>query len=124
MENRIRASLPVLQALGASADLHISDGFGVPHRKHASVHDVAGRLPHAAGYMVTAKAAAPLAGCHRAAVRNPARRGEGRRQLDWFDPLPAPADEALIGGAMARPFLAAPGEADGADAGLADAADG
>ena len=35
--------------LAALADLYVSDGFGVLHRKQASVYDVALRLPHAAG---------------------------------------------------------------------------
>ena len=40
------------------ADLYVADGFGVVHRKHASVYDVALRLPHAAGYLVQAEVAA------------------------------------------------------------------
>src|SRR5665811_980468 len=35
--------------LSALADVFVSDGFGVVHRKHASVYDVAQRLPHAMG---------------------------------------------------------------------------
>ena len=38
------------------ADLYVSDGFGVVHRKQASVYDVAQRLPHAAGTEAVAKA--------------------------------------------------------------------
>ena len=44
--------------LAALADLYVSDGFGVVHRKQASVYDIALRLPHAAGYLVMAEAAA------------------------------------------------------------------
>ena len=47
--------------LAGLADLYVSDGFGAVHRKHASVCDVALRLPHAAGYLVQAEVAA-LAG--------------------------------------------------------------
>jgi phosphoglycerate kinase len=38
--------------LAALADVFVSDGFGVVHRKQASVYDVAQRLPHAAGGLV------------------------------------------------------------------------
>jgi phosphoglycerate kinase len=38
--------------LAALADLYVDDAFGAVHRKHASVFDVAERLPHAAGRLV------------------------------------------------------------------------
>jgi phosphoglycerate kinase len=38
--------------LAALADLYVDDAFGAVHRKHASVYDVARRLPHAAGQLV------------------------------------------------------------------------
>jgi phosphoglycerate kinase len=38
--------------LAALADLYVDDAFGAVHRKHASVYDVALRLPHAAGRLV------------------------------------------------------------------------
>jgi phosphoglycerate kinase len=41
--------------LASYADVFVSDGFGAVHRKHASVFDVAGLLPHAAGYLVAAE---------------------------------------------------------------------
>ncbi|MGI8614015.1 MAG: phosphoglycerate kinase, partial [Nocardioidaceae bacterium] len=41
--------------LAALADAFVSDGFGVVHRKQASVYDVAARLPHAAGGLVLAE---------------------------------------------------------------------
>ncbi|WP_432512320.1 phosphoglycerate kinase [Kineococcus sp. SYSU DK001] len=41
--------------LAALADGFVSDGFGAVHRKHASVFDVARRLPHAAGGLVAAE---------------------------------------------------------------------
>jgi phosphoglycerate kinase len=43
------------KALASYADVFVSDGFGAVHRKHASVFDVAGLLPHAAGYLVAAE---------------------------------------------------------------------
>src|SRR3954451_5876817 len=39
-------------ALAAVADVYVDDAFGAVHRKHASVYDVAQRLPHAAGELV------------------------------------------------------------------------
>ncbi|MCW2672379.1 MAG: Phosphoglycerate kinase [Frankiales bacterium] len=41
--------------LAAFADLYVDDAFGAVHRKHASVYDVALRLPHAAGPLVMAE---------------------------------------------------------------------
>src|SRR5581483_10568847 len=38
--------------LAALADCYVDDAFGAVHRKHASVYDVAQRLPHAAGDLV------------------------------------------------------------------------
>lgn len=40
------------QQLADLADVFVSDGFGVVHRKQASVYDVASLLPHAAGGLV------------------------------------------------------------------------
>jgi len=39
-------------ALAALADAYVSDGFGVVHRKQASVYDIATRLPSAMGGLV------------------------------------------------------------------------
>ncbi|MBV9368558.1 MAG: phosphoglycerate kinase [Frankiales bacterium] len=38
--------------LAKLADVYVDDAFGAVHRKHASVYDVAKRLPHAAGALV------------------------------------------------------------------------
>jgi phosphoglycerate kinase len=38
--------------LAALAELYVDDAFGAVHRKHASVYDVAQRLPHAVGRLV------------------------------------------------------------------------
>ncbi|MFB9376385.1 phosphoglycerate kinase [Kineococcus gynurae] len=37
------------------AEAYVADGFGAVHRKHASVYDVARRLPHAMGTLVAAE---------------------------------------------------------------------
>jgi phosphoglycerate kinase len=47
--------LGLARILASYADVFVSDGFGAVHRKHASVYDVAGLLPHAAGYLVAAE---------------------------------------------------------------------
>ena len=97
--------------LAALADLYVSDGFGVLHRKQASVYDVALRLPHAAGYLVRAEVAALRR--LTADIRRPyvVVLG-GAKVADKFDAignLISVADRILIGGAMAFPFLAAQG---------------
>jgi len=115
--------------LAALADLYVADGFGAVHRKHASVYDVALRLPHAAGYLVQAEVAAlsRLTGD----IRRPyvALLG-GAKVADKFgaiDSLITAADRLLIGGAMAFPFLVAQGHKVGTsrlDASLVEAAAG
>src|SRR5271169_1198084 len=93
------------------ADLYVADGFGAVHRKHASVYDVALRLPHAAGYLVQAEVAALSR--LTADIRRPyvVVLG-GAKVADKFDAIGSlitTADRILIGGAMAFPFLAARG---------------
>jgi phosphoglycerate kinase len=97
--------------LAAPADLYVADGFGALHRKHASVYDVALRLPSVAGYLVQAEVAAlsRLTGD----VRRPyvVVLG-GAKVTDKFGAIAdliTRADRILIGGAMAFPFLAARG---------------
>jgi phosphoglycerate kinase len=43
--------------LAKLGDLYVGDGFGVVHRKQASVYDLPQLLPHAAGDLVTAEVA-------------------------------------------------------------------
>jgi phosphoglycerate kinase len=97
--------------LAPLADLYVGDGFGSMHRRHASVYDVALRLPHAAGRLVHIEVAAlsRLTG----QIRRPyvVVLG-GAKVTDKFgaiDGLLALADEILVGGAMAFPFLVAQG---------------
>ena len=98
--------------LAGLADLYVSDGFGAVHRKHASVYDVALRLPHAAGYLVRAEVAA--LGRLTADIRRPYVVVLGGAKVadkfDAFGSLIAMADRILVGGAMAFPFLAAQGD--------------
>jgi phosphoglycerate kinase len=97
--------------LAALADLYVCDGFGAVHRKHASVYDVALRLPHAAGYLVQAEVAALT---HLTAnIRRPYVVVLGGAKVeDKFQAigsLISTADRILVGGAMAFPFLVAQG---------------
>jgi phosphoglycerate kinase len=97
--------------LAALADLYVSDGFGVLHRKQASVYDIARRLPHAAGYLVRAEVSALRR--LTADIRRPyAVVLGGAKVEDKFDAigdLLNVADRIIVGGAMAFPFLAAQG---------------
>jgi phosphoglycerate kinase len=97
--------------LAALADLYVADGFGVLHRKQASVYDIALRLPHTAGYLVRAEVSALRR--LTADIRRPYVVVLGGAKVeDKFDAignLTGVADRILIGGAMAFPFLAAQG---------------
>ena len=97
--------------LAALADLYVSDGFGVVHRKQASVYDVALRLPHAAGYLVRAEVGALRR--LTADIRRPyvivLGGAKVEDKLNAVDDLIGVADQILIGGAMAFPFLVAQG---------------
>jgi phosphoglycerate kinase len=97
--------------LAALADLYVSDGFGVVHRKQASVYDIALRLPCAAGFLVRAEVGALRR--LTADIRRPYVVVLGGAKVeDKFDAigsLISVADRILIGGAMAFPFLAAEG---------------
>jgi phosphoglycerate kinase len=111
--------------LAELADLYVADGFGAVHRRHASVYDVALRLPHAAGYLVQAEVAALSR--LTADIRRPyvVVLG-GAKVADKFDAIGSlltTADQILIGGAMAFPFLAARGGKVGASPLAADQVD-
>ena len=97
--------------LAALAELYVADGFGAVHRKHASVYDVALRLPHAAGYLVQAEVAAlsRLTGDIRRPYVVLLGGAKVEDKLGAIDSLITTADRILIGGAMAFPFLVAQG---------------
>lgn len=97
--------------LAALADAFVSDGFGVVHRRQASVYDVAQRLPHAAGGLVLAEVEVL-----RALTVDPARPyavvlggSKVSDKLGVIDNLLGRADRLLIGGGMVFTFLAAQG---------------
>lgn len=93
------------------ADFYISDGFGVVHRKQASVYDIAKLLPSAAGLLVL-KEIESL----RKATDSPERPygvvlggSKVSDKLGVIANLLKKADFLLIGGGMAYTFLAAQG---------------
>src|SRR5690606_20050127 len=97
--------------LAALADVFVSDGFGVVHRKQASVYDVAQRLPHAAGDLVLAEVEV----LHRltsdperpyAVVLGGAKVSD---KLGVIENLLRTADRLLVGGGMVFTFLRAQG---------------
>lgn len=95
----------------ALADAFVSDGFGVVHRKQASVYDIAELLPSAAGELVF-KEIDSLS----KATDNPARPyvvilggSKVSDKLGVIANLLTKADALLIGGGMAFTFLKAEG---------------
>jgi phosphoglycerate kinase len=93
------------------ADLYVSDGFGVVHRKQASVYDVARLLPHAAGGLVLAEAQA-----FDRVLRDPQRPyvvvlggSKVSDKLGVIGNLLQHVDRLLVGGGMCFTFLAAQG---------------
>lgn len=93
------------------ADCFVSDGFGVVHRKQASVYDIAKVLPAAAGLLVN-KEIESL----RRATDNPERPytvvlggSKVSDKLGVIANLLTKADTLLIGGGMAYTFLKAQG---------------
>jgi phosphoglycerate kinase len=97
--------------LAALGDAFVSDGFGVVHRKQASVYDIAQRLPHAMGQLVRAEIEVL-----RQLTEEPQRPfvvvlggSKVSDKLAVIDNLLGKADTLLIGGGMVFTFLKANG---------------
>jgi phosphoglycerate kinase len=97
--------------LAVLAEAFVSDGFGVVHRKQASVYDIAQRLPHAAGELVEAEVAA-----FSKVLGEPDRPyvvvlggSKVSDKLGVIDNLLGKVDRLLIGGGMCFTFLKAQG---------------
>ncbi|MEO5652540.1 MAG: phosphoglycerate kinase [Marmoricola sp.] len=97
--------------LAELGDAFVSDGFGVVHRKQASVYDVAQLLPHAMGGLVRAEIEVL-----RRLTETPERPfvvvlggSKVSDKLAVIDNLLGKADTLLIGGGMVFTFLAAQG---------------
>jgi len=103
--------LGLARDLAKLGDVYVGDGFGVVHRKQASVYDLPRLLPHAAGDLVTAEVAV----LERLTV-DPARPyvvvlggSKVSDKLGVIGNLLGLADRVLIGGGMVFTFLAALG---------------
>jgi phosphoglycerate kinase len=97
--------------LAALADAYVDDAFGAVHRKHASVFDVAERLPHYAGRLV----ARELEVLTRL-TQDPDRPyvvvlggSKVSDKLAVIEALLPKVDRLLVGGGMCFTFLAAQG---------------
>jgi len=100
-----------LAALVGPDAAFVSDGFGVVHRKQASVYEVASLLPHFGGYLVTAETEVL-----RKLTTDPERPyvvvlggSKVSDKLGVITSLLPTVDRILIGGGMAYTFLAAQG---------------
>jgi phosphoglycerate kinase len=103
--------LRLAQELAKLGDVYVGDGFGVVHRKQASVYDLPKLLPHAAGDLITAEVAVL-----RRLTENPAHPyvvvlggSKVSDKLGVIGNLLGLADRVLIGGGMVYTFLAALG---------------
>ncbi|HTX86085.1 MAG TPA: phosphoglycerate kinase [Streptosporangiaceae bacterium] len=99
------------QRLAELATLYVADGFGALHRRHASVYDLPGLLPHAAGDLVVAEVAVL-----ERLTADPARPyvvvlggSKPSDKLAVISNLLNKADRILIGGGMSYTFLKANG---------------
>ena len=97
--------------LAALADVYVDDAFGAVHRKHASVFDIAERLPHVAGRLV----ARELDVLTRLTT-DPDRPyvvvlggSKVSDKLAVIEALLPKVDRLLVGGGMCFTFLAAQG---------------
>jgi phosphoglycerate kinase len=97
--------------LAELADLYVGDGFSAMHRRHASVFDLPARLPHAAGYLVQAETAALRRLTTRVEKPYVLILGGAKvpDKLAVVGNLLGAANEVIVGGAMAFPFLGAQG---------------
>ena len=97
--------------LAALADAYVSDGFGAVHRRHASVVDVAERLPHAAGGLVQAEVEVLQRLTHEPRRPYVVVLGGSKvsDKLGVIKALLGTADKILVGGGMVFTFLKALG---------------
>ncbi|WP_408925699.1 phosphoglycerate kinase [Corynebacterium sp. YSMAA1_1_F7] len=100
-----------LAALTGDNGAFVSDGFGVVHRKQASVYDVAKKLPHYAGGLVEAEL-----NVLRKVSENPEKPyavvlggSKVSDKLGVIEALAPRVDNLIIGGGMCFTFLAAKG---------------
>ena len=97
--------------LASLADCYVDDAFGAVHRKHASVYDVALRLPHAAGGLVLREVEVLQRLTHDPARPYVVVLGGSKvsDKLAVIESLLPKVDRLLVGGGMCFTFLAAAG---------------
>ncbi|GAA2691968.1 MULTISPECIES: phosphoglycerate kinase [Actinosynnema] len=97
--------------LAAKADAFVSDGFGVVHRKQASVYDVAKKLPHYAGGLVLAEVEVlrKLTDDTQRPYVVVLGGAKVSDKLGVIENLLTKVDRLLVGGGMAYTFLKAQG---------------
>jgi phosphoglycerate kinase len=111
--------------LAALAELYVDDAFGAVHRTHASVYDVAARLPHAAGRLV-ARELEVLTRLTSEPERPYVVVLGGSKvsdKLAVIEALLPKVDRLLVGGGMCFTFLAAQGHGVGSSLLEADQVD-
>ncbi|BBU23100.1 phosphoglycerate kinase [Mycobacterium xenopi] len=93
----------------------VSDGFGVVHRKQASVYDVATLLPHYAGKLVAeeVKVLEHLTSSTKRPYAVVLGGAKASDKLGVIEKLATKADSIVIGGGMCFTFLAAQGHSVG-----------
>ncbi|MGV0852549.1 phosphoglycerate kinase [Mycolicibacterium phlei] len=107
---RLKLAKALVELVGEDGAF-VSDGFGVVHRKQASVYDVATLLPHYAGTLVAAEVKV-LQQLTESTERPYAVVLGGSKvsdKLAVIEQLAKKADSLLIGGGMCFTFLAAQG---------------
>ncbi|MFL6114788.1 MAG: phosphoglycerate kinase [Catenulispora sp.] len=97
--------------LAALAQVYVSDGFGAVHRKHASVYDIAKRLPAGAGLLIGAEVAVLKKLTDDVARPYAVVLGGSKvsDKLAVIANLLEKADSILVGGGMVFTFLKAQG---------------
>jgi phosphoglycerate kinase len=107
--------LAALAALGSTPGAYVDDAFGAVHRAHASVVELAARLPHYAGGLVLREVEVLARLTHSLAKPYVVILGGSKvsDKLAVIEALLPKVDRLLIGGGMCFTFLAAKGYAVG-----------
>jgi phosphoglycerate kinase len=106
-----KALTELVQGADGSPGAFVSDGFGVVHRKQASVYDVAKLLPHYAGTLVAAevKVLTQLTASTERPYAVVLGGSKVSDKIAVIENLATKADSLIIGGGMCFTFLAAQG---------------
>ena len=106
-----KALVELVDSPGGAKPAFVSDGFGVVHRKQASVYDVAELLPHYAGTLVATevKVLEQLTSSTDRPYAVVLGGSKVSDKLAVIENLATKADSLIIGGGMCFTFLAAQG---------------